>query len=306
MTSEEYKKAMKCLEPDPFFRARAAAAVEAGGRPRLRRPLRTAVIAAAACLALMGTALAASPGLREMLAASLGGFAPYAKEQVDQAYVVNEFEYQVLSAVTDGTTIQVYVQQRDLVEGRNCTEELCGFLAVKGGGYGAKAVRRCVGVDEGTGTSLWCLNGWGQIAEESGNVVLSVSGVMREAFPEEGVHGTDIPLEVKLMPSKVIAAGAETKDRGEEIRLSPLGLTVVSRSDPGQYHSDWVLPVRVCLLDGTEVRPENENGTSAQATIGRWEEPDSLRKLLIWNFREPLELDQVAGVYIRNDYYPVQ
>lgn len=59
MTSEDYKKAMECLEPDPFFRARAAAAVEAGGRPR-RRPLRMAVIAAAACLALVGTAGAAA------------------------------------------------------------------------------------------------------------------------------------------------------------------------------------------------------------------------------------------------------
>lgn len=57
MTSEEYKKAMECLEPDPLFRARAAAAAETGGRPR-RRPLRMAVIAAAACLALVGTAFA--------------------------------------------------------------------------------------------------------------------------------------------------------------------------------------------------------------------------------------------------------
>lgn len=57
MTSEDYKKAMECLEPDPFFRARAAAAVEAGGRPR-RRLLRMVVIAAAACLALVGTAFA--------------------------------------------------------------------------------------------------------------------------------------------------------------------------------------------------------------------------------------------------------
>lgn len=64
MTSEEYKKAMECLEPDPLFRARAAAAAEAGGGPR-RRPLRMAVIAAALCAALVLTAGAAVVAARQ-------------------------------------------------------------------------------------------------------------------------------------------------------------------------------------------------------------------------------------------------
>lgn len=76
--------------------------------------VRGVLIAAAACALLMGTALAASPGLREMLAAALGGFAPYAQEQEDKTYLLDGFEVKVLSALSDGSTLRAYVQVRDL------------------------------------------------------------------------------------------------------------------------------------------------------------------------------------------------
>ena len=81
MTEREYQKAMECFTPAPGLRARVQEA-ERAEKPRARvRPLRTVLIAAAVCLALAGTAFAASPGLRDLLAEALGGFAPYAQEQ---------------------------------------------------------------------------------------------------------------------------------------------------------------------------------------------------------------------------------
>lgn len=59
MTDQEYKNAMEQLGPDPALRARVAAAVERGARPRLRLP-RAALVAACLCLALTGTVFAAS------------------------------------------------------------------------------------------------------------------------------------------------------------------------------------------------------------------------------------------------------
>ncbi len=64
MTEQEYRKAMERFTPDPGLRARTRAAVEARGepdQPRARvRPLRTVLIAAAMCFALVGTAFAAA------------------------------------------------------------------------------------------------------------------------------------------------------------------------------------------------------------------------------------------------------
>lgn len=67
MNSKEYQKAMACFEPDPFLRARVAAAVKERKRPRTR-PLRKALtVACAAALALVcatAAALAVNPELR--------------------------------------------------------------------------------------------------------------------------------------------------------------------------------------------------------------------------------------------------
>lgn len=64
MTEQEYRKAMERFTPDPGLRARTRAAVEAReepDQPRARvRPLRTGLIAACLCLALVGTAFAAA------------------------------------------------------------------------------------------------------------------------------------------------------------------------------------------------------------------------------------------------------
>lgn len=61
MTEREYQKAMECFTPGPGLRARVQAAAERAEKPRVRvRPLRTVLIAAAVCLALVGTAFAAT------------------------------------------------------------------------------------------------------------------------------------------------------------------------------------------------------------------------------------------------------
>lgn len=61
MTEREYQKAMECFTPGPGLRARVQAEVERAEKPRARvRPLRTVLIAAAVCAALLGTAGAAN------------------------------------------------------------------------------------------------------------------------------------------------------------------------------------------------------------------------------------------------------
>lgn len=310
---EQFDKMLKamaekeeCIVPEGFDRRMqdVLGDLPPRGKKRGLGAVKTALIAAAVCALLMGTAFAASPGLRELLADALGGFAPYAHEQENQTYVVNEFEYRVLSAVSDGTTVQVYVQQRDLVEGRNSTEDMDGILHQNGSSY---VDRICIDRDESTGMSLWRLTSWGRVTGESGELSLFVCGFTRETAPEIG-QGTFIPLELELMPSIVIAEETQSDQLPfsvEEIRLSPLGVTVVTRDNPHIYNSELSASVRVCLLDGTEIRPEGER-TSGQGTYGDWEDPDSQRKVIVWNFRDAVDLDQVAGLWIGSYYFPVE
>ena len=72
MTEQEYRKAMERFAPAPGLRARTRAAVEARGepdQPRARvRPLRTVLIAAAMCFALVGTAFAATAVVQRLTA----------------------------------------------------------------------------------------------------------------------------------------------------------------------------------------------------------------------------------------------
>lgn len=75
MTEQDYQKAMECFDPGPELRARVQAAAERAEKPRARvRPLRTVLIAAAVCLALVGTAGAATLVLRQ---ASIRFFGSY-------------------------------------------------------------------------------------------------------------------------------------------------------------------------------------------------------------------------------------
>ena len=78
--------------------------------------MKGALVAAAACVLLVGTAFAASPGLRDILTEALGGFAPYAQEQEEKTYLIEGIEFKVKSVLADDFTIRAYVEARD-VEG---------------------------------------------------------------------------------------------------------------------------------------------------------------------------------------------
>ena len=98
-----------------------AASSEVGTSRRGGRPWRVGLTAAALCAALVMTAVAASPSLREALAHMLGGFEPYAQE-VEGASVMDQgIQMTVLSAVADSEDGRVYLELRDL-EGDRLTE----------------------------------------------------------------------------------------------------------------------------------------------------------------------------------------
>ena len=73
---------------------------------------------AAACAALFATALAVSPGLREVLGTALGSFAPYAQDVEVVSAADQGIEVRVVSALSDGNRSVAYLEVRDLTGDR--------------------------------------------------------------------------------------------------------------------------------------------------------------------------------------------
>lgn len=170
---KEMAEKEECIVPDGFDQRLKDVLGNLPPRAKKRGlgAVKGALIAAAVCAALMGTALAASPGLREILGASLGGFAPYAQEQVDKTYVMDGFEVKVLSALSDGSTLRAYVQVRDL-EGDRLGPEMEPWGAVDvlteedkqgGGTFRSFSVDSGYAVyDEESKTALLVFTSWAQ------------------------------------------------------------------------------------------------------------------------------------------------
>ena len=278
------------------------------------------VLAVAACVALLGTAFAASPGLREMLSTALGGFVPYAQEQEGEPYVIGGIEFQVVSALADDFTVRVYIQARDLEGDRLGKLEPDTFGSVFGlvdlprkdtgnsegmGGfvYGGK----CLNYDETTKTALLAISSWGQVMADD------LSGAEVRLFslrggPDAGYQGiwensdeTSFPVEVKPISSLIADGALASALQAEEVRISSLGLSMIFKGD-GAWRQFAGMDMSVQLADGTRVDAPWEGGQGSYGAYGA----ETERKVLVWNFREPVETADIVGVYVGEQYFSVK
>ena len=280
--------------------------------------MKAAFIAAAACLLLMGTALAASPELRGMLAEALGGFAPYAHEQEGETYVIDGIEFKVVSALADDFTVKVYVEARDLEGDRLSKLELNTF----GSAFGVVDVPspgdsismflcgvKCAAYDEGTKTALLVFTTWGQFVPNdlTGVTVklFSLTGYTDNAYQQVwgSNGGVSLPVEIEPVSSLVVGRELASALGAEEMRLSSLGLSVIFRNDGNRWVEFDGSDVRVQLADGTMVEaPWGKGGMGGSGEMGA----ENARKVLVWNFLEPLAPDEVVGIYVNGEYFPVK
>ena len=314
---EQFDKMLKamadkeeCMVPEGFDE-RVQAALDGLPSKAKKRGLgavKTVLTAAVACVLLAGTAFAASPGLREMLAEALGGFAPYAREQEGEAYVIDGIEFRVMSVLADDFTVRAYVEARDLEGNRLSELERNQFGSAHGlvdvprkdtgeGVTGFVMGGMCLDYDEETKTALLAITSWGQVMADdlSGSEVrlFDLSGGPASGYQclWENTEGVTFPVEVKPIPSLI--AGAELADafQAEEVRISSLGLSVI-------FKDDQVWPqfagsnMSAGLADGTLADAPWEGGQGSFGTYGT----QSSRKVLIWNFREPVEVEQIQSI----------
>ncbi len=313
----------ECIVPEGFDGRLQEALAALPSRAKKRRGLglmKSAAIAAAACVLLAGTALAASPGLREMLGTALGGFAPYAQEQEDKVYVIDGIEFKVKSVLADDFTIRAYVEARDLEGGRLSKLELNTFGSAFGlvdlprkdtddseGGVGFVCGGKCLDYDETTKTALLAITSWGQVPADdlTGAAVklFNLTGYVSGAYQDlwENSDGVAFPVEVKLMPSLTVSAELASAFQAEEVRMSSLSLSMIFKGD-GAWSRFAGTNVTAKLADGTLAEALWEGGQGNFGAYGT----DSARKVLVWNFREPVEPEQIEGVYVGEDYFPIK
>lgn len=142
---EELDRALEPLKFDSAMRervrARAFAAPAAAG-PR-RRLTRRTVVAVGVCAALIVTALAVGPTLWGRLEAHLGGFAPYA-QVLEGTVTADGIEVQVMRALTDGYSVQVYYSITDVagdrLSGQTKVEAILDGESLGAGAFGTRVL----------------------------------------------------------------------------------------------------------------------------------------------------------------------
>ena len=255
-----------------------------------------------------------------MLAEALGGFAPYAQGQEDKSYVIDGIEFRVVSALADDFTVRASVEARELEGDRLSKLELNAFGAAFGlvdvptkdtgnseGMGGGTMSGVCVGYDAETKTALLAITTWGRVLAEdlTGAEVklFSLSGGPETAYQTIWENSGDVyfPVEVEPVTSLVADGKLAAALGAEEVRLSPISLSAIFKGD-GAWHRFTGTGIRVKLADGTVADAPWEGGQGSYGAYGT----DSEHRVLVWNFRQPVELDQVAGVYIGEDYFPIE
>lgn len=288
------------------------------------RPLRTALIAAAACLLLVGTALAASPELRGMLVEALGAFRPYAREVNAQVYEFNGFEFKVVSALSDGSIVRVYVEVRDLerdrlgygdiwVDGR-LYQSLTKTVDGKEVAVGFSIASRCVSYDEESGVALLEFSHWGNFSDDLDETRLWIYGVgskdSGEPQPEDywvvgvPVERLEIVFDLETLPSVIYEMDPEqwTGFPATQVKVSPLGITTVTYGmeydASGRLPPGWMdgLALRAVLADGTELELGETFGCGDLGIMGEAVYFD----VDCWDFEEPIDPEQVVGFYLEN------
>lgn len=312
-----------CPVPDGFY-GRLQETLEELPPQKKRRKLggvKGALVAAAACVLLVGTAFAASPGLREVLAEALGGFAPYAQAQESDVYRWNGFEIKVLSAMADEITVRVYAQVTD-VEGRDRLDVYkdgwreegphfavgglkSNYNMISGGGGGSSIVR----YDETTQTGVVVASSVGVITDDLSGAKFKMDEV-DHWLDDPWNPPVSIPLDVEIMPSKTIIRNIKAAEIPvEEVRMSALGMTLkwekvydyITDSEMDLYGRE----ISVEMKDGTMIGAEYDRAASGQGSYIDSNTGEEYR-MMIWNFADPVEVDQVVGVHIGDDYFPVK
>lgn len=306
MFEQDYRRQMEQMGPSEAQLKAALERLTAQPERRAHRPWnagRAVLAAALICVVLIGSALALSPGLREQLAAVLGGFEPYMQDIDEAVCVENGIEIRVISAVADSYMVRVYAEVRDL-EGGRLTADLSAAGTIErkvqeeNGGQtgGSVGTGKCVGFDEKTGTALMEFKTWGNLSNDLGEMKLCVFSFFPMSSNKiEGERNWEISLDVEVLARREITlSGIVDGAELVKAKISALGIMLVTKKEA-------VIPAgddqcSVYLEDGTVVRARTYAGMAAGE--------NGLNRTYL-EFDDPVDPEQVIGISIGQWYVPL-
>ena len=120
----------------------------------------------------------------------------------------------------------------------------------------------------------------------------------------ENTWGRTIPVDVTPVESTVLGRESALVSGldAEEARLSPLGLTLIFPDYEIDREDVRTAGVSVKLADGAVV----EAPWGGVCGIFRPPYDENSSRVLIWNFREPVDVENIEGIYVGDEYFSVK
>lgn len=264
MLDEAYREAMGHMGPSGEELTRLRARLEETMRKGPRHVLRTALVAIAACVALLTSALALSPALREALVNSLGSFWVYSSEVDGVSVTDNGIQIKVVSALADQNRGVVYFEVTDL----------------KGNRLGEDAAfndfwNTPTAYDAEKHTALYSRGLDLQDRNEDGTATLSIDCFLPGLERFESVKlPWDLVTETRLETMTVEPEGGIWDDK---LVLKPnqtpaeLSTDLVSLSSMG-FDSNGVFHVQIAVADGVSITDNSRTTISPQTVKADWEQ----------------------------------
>lgn len=273
---------------------------------RAGKAWKTVLLAAALCVALVATALAISPTLRDALDSALGAFAPYSREIKGICVIDQGIEVRVVSALSDGNAARVYFEVQDL-EGDRLGEHPVTNLGLEmprnNWVSGIEFPAQCIGYDRTTRTALFVAAFIGDGPPDND---LTFTAYAQFFAPdgsgyhsEKAIRGEwslEIPLE--NAPTRTVdlrEMGAELGGvTAKELSLTSIGATI--ESDPNGFPWTMGYKLTTYLSDGTLVRVGKQDSTYHSDEYATDH----------WSFPEPIDPEDVVAIAIGQWYVPIE
>lgn len=290
--------------------ARILAALEEN-KKRLPRRVGRVLLTAAVIFAMLTSAVALSPQLREYIFGAAGPFAPYVRPAESRVVTEDGYELRVDSVIADHYLIVGYLEIKDL-EGNRLQEGMDIWAhfdqtgpdnpGVSSSVFGGEIIR-C----EADGKSaLAAVMEWGGQSVGDPNMTLRIIKPME----------CKIPVTLEYVPIQTIdLSGLDTGGvlpPLDRLELSPLGVTAVTQYkedasfENTRDHDRLRGALTVHFEDGsTRLSVRDSLGGSFRLATGSWLFMDPYN-LVQPEDVEPLDVEQIVGISCQDWYLPIE
>ena len=306
----EYQEVMDMIQMPKDCEARILAALEEN-KKRLPRRVGRVLLTAAVIFAMLTSAVALSPQLREYIFGAAGPFAPYVRPAESGVVTEDGYELRVDSVIADHYLIVGYLEIKDL-EGNRLQEGMDIWAhfdqtgpdnpGVSSSVFGGEIIR-C----EADGKSaLAAVMEWGGQSVGDPNMTLRIIKPME----------CKIPVTLEYVPIQTIdLSGLDTGGvlpPLDRLELSPLGVTAVTQYkedasfENTRDHDRLRGALTVHFEDGsTRLSVRDSLGGSFRLATGSWLFMDPYN-LVQPEDVEPLDVEQIVGISCQDWYLPIE